>query len=141
LFSGMTLPESMEMVTISRTELTLFSSGIVLAVGLLWIYVAALRRSAWLFALFVFVLAASAAWPDLAMLFVQAGVLGGLLVLLAAGLERRLGRPQRQGVFRSAPSSIVGRNSTHPSARAVGAAPASTRTAAIALELQAEAKP
>lgn len=141
LFSGMALPENLEILTISRVELILYGSGVILALGLMWIYIPALRRAAWLFAVFVLVLAASAAWPDLALLFVQAGVLGVLLVLLAAALERRMGRPQRQAVFRSGSSSIVGRSSTHTSPRPVPALPPSTRTAAVAMELEAEAKP
>lgn len=141
LFSGMSLPESVEIVTVSRVELMLFCSGAVLALGMMWIYIPALRRAAWLFAVFMLVLSASAAWPDMALLFVQAGVLGVVLVVLAAALERRMSQPQRQTVFRSGPSSIVGRSGAHTPARAVPTMPASTRSAAIAMELEAEAKP
>lgn len=146
LFSGRSLPEVLDVATISRVELLLLGSGVVLALGLMWIYVPALRRAGWLFVVFIATLAASATWPDLALLFVQAGVLGVLLVLLAAVLERRMGRPQRQAVFRASPSSIVGRSSTRslarpqPAVQAAPAMPASTRTAAIAMELEAEAK-
>lgn len=141
LFSGMSLPENLEMVTISRAELLLFGSGVVLVLGLLWIYVPALRRAAWLFAIFVLALSASAAWPDLALLFVQAGVLGVLLVLLAAVIERSVGRPPRPAVFRSAASSVISRSSARTPARGAPAMPASTRTAAVAMELEAEANP
>jgi hypothetical protein len=140
LFSGLTMPGTLEITTISRVELILVSSGVVLALGLIWIYFPVLRRPAWLFVTAMVLLAAAASFPDLSLLFVQAAAVGVLLVLLAGALDLRLSQQQRQVVFRSGPSSIVGRSSTHSHPRPASL-PSSTRTAALAMELGAEPKP
>ncbi|HVX15089.1 MAG TPA: hypothetical protein VHC22_28110 [Pirellulales bacterium] len=141
LFSGMGLPAQLELTTISRAELILFPSGVLLLLGLLWIYVPALRRAEWLFASAVVMLSAAAMWPDLALLAVQSAVIGLLLIGLAAMLERRWGQRRQQVVFRSGPSSIVGRSSTFTHPRTALSAPTSTQTAAVVMEMGSEAKP
>jgi hypothetical protein len=141
LFSGMTLPAQLEITTISRMELVLLASGMVLAAGLAWIYLPRIRRSEMLFVTGVALLAAAIQWPDLALLFVQAAVMGVLLVVLAAVLQRRMAQPQQRRVFRSGPSSVVGRSSTNTALRTLPPTPASTRSAAVAMELEAKAQP
>lgn len=141
LFSGMTLPPQLEITTISRMELVLLASGVVLAAGLAWIYLPRIRRSETLFVAAVALLAAATQWPDLALLFVQAAVVGVLLVALAAVLERRMVQPPQRRVFRSGPSSVVGRSSTNTAVRTLPPTPASTRSADVAMELEAKAQP
>ncbi|HVA44746.1 MAG TPA: hypothetical protein VNH11_00010 [Pirellulales bacterium] len=140
LFSGIAMPGPVEISTVSRPVLVLASSGVLLAAGLLWIYFPWLRRPAWLFMAGVAVLAAAAVWPDLALLALQSAVVGMVLVMMAAALERALGRRPAPSVLRSGPSSIVSRGSTHTHARPASPV-ASTQTAALAVEVGAESKP
>jgi hypothetical protein len=139
LFSGLGPPGVLKITTVSRSALILLSSGFLLAAGLLWIYLPSVRSSSWLFITGIGTLAAAALWPDLALLAVQAAAIGVVLVLLAGVLERR-STGRRLPLVPSGSSSIV-RSSTHTHPRAAAPpVPASTQTAALAVELGAEAK-
>lgn len=139
LFSGFTSPGLVEIATVSRPTLVLGSSGLLLTAGLLSLYFPWLRRSAPLFVFGLAILAAAALNPDLALLAAQAAVVGAALVALAVVLERKLGR-RRQVVLRGGSSSIVARSSTHTHPHIPGGSPASTQTAALALEMGAQAE-
>ena len=134
LFSGPAAGNRVEVATVSRPLLVLVSSGLLLVLGLVWLYAPVLRRPALLLAAGIAVVAVAAIWPDLALLAVQSAAVGLVLIVVGHVLERSLGRrPVRPG-YRSAPSSIVGRSSTHTHPRALPPV-ASTQTAALVGEL------
>lgn len=140
LFSGRRLPSSAEIVTVTRPMVVLVASGLLLAVGLLWIYFPRLRQPSALFVAGVMVLATAAIWPDLSLLAAQGAVVGAILVALAAALERRLAPRPIPPVLRGSSSSIVGRGSTHSHVRAGSPANLSTQTAALAVQMGADSK-
>lgn len=122
--------------TIRRSLLVLMSSGLVLLVGLIWLYWPAARKPVWLFAVGVATLAAAAVWPDAAPIWLQSAVLGGLLTLLAVLLDWLMARPRRHSVvYRGGSSSIIRPASTHSQPRPPAIAPpVSTETAAVVVE-------
>ncbi|HEX7450328.1 MAG TPA: hypothetical protein VF306_22400 [Pirellulales bacterium] len=136
LFSSIEPLGTLEIWTARRSLLVLAASGLVLALGLLWLYWPAVRRPVWLFIIGVTTLSAAAVWPDAALVWLQAAVLGGLLVLMSMLLQRSVARTPRQAApYRSGSSSIVRPASTHTQARPLGAAsPVSTETAAVVVE-------
>jgi hypothetical protein len=140
LFSGPAPQESIQITTVSRPVLVFLASGLSLAVGLLWIYFPSVRRPALIFIAGVALLSSAAVWPDLSLLATQAAVIGAALVVLAIVLERRLGRRPSQVASRRSSSSIVSRHSTHSHPRVVVPTGASTQTAALAVELGADAE-
>jgi hypothetical protein len=138
LFSSLEPTGAVEVQIVGRSPLVLAASGVVLALGLLWLYVPKLRHPLWLFLAGVALLTAAALWPDVAPLAAQASLVGGILAGFAVLLDRTIARWQRApAAFRPASgsltsSSIVSRGSAHPPL----AVPASTRSV-VPLELTA----
>ncbi|HJT31498.1 MAG TPA: hypothetical protein VJ783_05560, partial [Pirellulales bacterium] len=81
-------------------------------------------------------------WPDAALVWLQAAVLGGLLAMTAVALERAA-RPRRPAApYRGASSSIIRPASTYTQPRAPAvAAPLSTETAVVVESHVPEAAP
>ncbi|MCC7086049.1 MAG: hypothetical protein IT427_13685 [Pirellulales bacterium] len=140
LFSMAGSPARIELWTAARGELVLVASIAVLAWGLLLIYFHILRRPVSLLAMGV-VIAGLAAWKaELALLFVQASLLGFALVLLATLIEFAQ-RRQRVSptIVRSAGSSIIDPRPAATSVRAIETpAPASTESLPVEIELSTE---
>jgi len=109
LFSRLGAVDHVTVWTASRAMLVLVSSGLVLVMGLLWMYRPGIRRIGLLFVFAVLLMGLGMADPDLVLLFLQASMLGIALVFLAAVL-RRLGtrrEPDSRTVVHSGGSSIV----------------------------------
>lgn len=134
LFSSLPADNRVEIASVSRPMFVLASSGLLLAAGLLWLYLPVIRRPSSLFVVGVAVLAVAAIWPDMSLLALQSAAVGLLLIAIASVLERSLGRRPARGGYRSGPSSIVSRNSTHTHPRAVPPV-ASTQSAALVGEI------
>ncbi|MFV2068045.1 MAG: hypothetical protein ACC645_13815, partial [Pirellulales bacterium] len=136
LFSRLGALDHVVVWTASRATLVLLSSGLVLVVGLLWIYRPSIRRTGFLFVLGVVLLGFGMASPDIALLFLQASILGIVLAVLAAVLRQLVMR--RDGASRtvvhSGGSSIVAPVATTeihlPAASAGDASSGSTRISA-----------
>ena len=136
LFSTIEPLGSFDVGTVRRSLLVLTVSGLVLALGLIWLYWRPARRPVWLFLAGVATLSAAGLWPDAALLWLQAAVFGGLLALTAVALERLLARPRRDTMpYRGASSSIIRPASTHTQPRAPAVVgPLSTETAAVVVD-------
>jgi hypothetical protein len=132
LFSSLGPAERLEIRAARRTWLVLGGSLSVLCVGFLLIYLPSLRRALVLVVVAV-VISLGLLYPEPLLILLQAGSLGVALVLLAALLERVVaGRRSRALPLRRSASSIVDRPAMYSkSPFVVGAAPSSTRTAAI----------
>jgi len=90
LFSTIDAPVPLKVWTASRAKIVFLSSFLVLALGLLLIYVPRVRHPGLLFALGIAAMAGSLLAPDLALLVAQASSLGLVLTLVAAFLRRRV---------------------------------------------------
>lgn len=143
LFSTIEPRVAFDVWTMRRSLLVLTASGVVLALGLVWLYWPAARRPVWLFAAGVATLLVAGLWPDAALVWLQAAVLGGLLAMTAVALERATARPRRPAApYRGASSSIIRPASTHTQPRAPAvAAPVSTETAVVVESHVPEAAP
>ncbi|HVW36833.1 MAG TPA: hypothetical protein VHB99_05995, partial [Pirellulales bacterium] len=139
LFSSIEIGGAQHVRTASRSSLVLIGSGLVLLAGLALIYAPALRHPALLFVAALAIFSGALVYPDVTLLWLQAAVAGALLTGVAGLLERNVSRRRRREVLiRGASSSIVNRNSTRTHPRhSVASAPASTATAAVAVELSA----
>jgi hypothetical protein len=139
LFSSIEIGGAQHVRTASRSSLVLIGSGLVLLAGLTLIYAPALRHPALLFVAAIAVFSGALIYPEVTLLWLQAAVAGALLTGVAGLLERNVSRRRRREVLiRGASSSIVNRNSTRTHPRhSVASAPASTATAAVAVELSA----
>lgn len=138
LFSTTRLSDTIEVRSVGRSFLVLAASGLVLGCGLALIYLPILRHPAVLMAASVGVLAAAALAPELAVLGLQAAALGLALTFLAGLLKRSAPPDRSRRVMRGASSSISGRGSTRSHPRIpLPAAPSSTETAAVAVEMSA----
>ncbi len=112
LFSSLAPVTRSELRTANRWLIVLAASSVVLAAGLLLIYVPACRHPAALLVAAVVLLGAVALYPGPALLASQAASLGLALALLGGLLNRLLG-PGRGGLARrEASSSVVDRSST-----------------------------
>lgn len=142
LFSSIGMGGVQHVRTASRSLLVLIGSGLVLLAGLTLIYLPALRHPALLFALSLAALAGAMIYPQVTLLWLQAAAAGALLTAVAGVLERRVARRRRRETYvRGSSSSIVSRSSTRTHPRH-SAAPASTATAAVAVELSSpESRP
>jgi hypothetical protein len=85
LFSTFELPQQVEFSTASRLTMLLLASGLVVCGGLLLIYIPVLRHPAVLLVVSIAVVAVALLYPEPAIQFAQAAVLG-VVVLLAARL-------------------------------------------------------
>lgn len=143
LFSTIEPRVAFDVWTMRRSLLVLTASGLVLALGLVWLYWPAARRPVWLFAAGVATLSVAGLWPDAALVWLQAAVLGGLLAMTAVALERAMTRPRRPAApYRGASSSIIRPASTHTQLRVPSVAtPVSTETAVVVESQVPEAAP
>jgi hypothetical protein len=133
LLSSLGPAERLELRTAKRTWIVLCASGAALAIGLLLIYVPALRRSGVLFSGGLVLLAASVIYPEPTLLVAQAATLGLALTLLAGLLKRLLSRSGRRGVVISGSSSYVAgsRHSTDAYYRPQTSSSSATTTVAL----------
>jgi hypothetical protein len=115
LFSAPGGVESCPVYTANRSLIVLVASGLVLAVGLVLIYVPAARHPAALFTLAVVLAAALVFYPEPALLASQAASLGVVMAAVAGWLYRRGARRRGRGWPREAPSSVIDRGSVRSS--------------------------
>jgi len=111
LFSTAGHPEQVELRIASRATIVLIASGLALVVGLLLIYVPAVRHPATVFAAAVILLAVGLLYPAPTVLLAQAAVIGLVLTLVAGLLHRGLPRRRVLPVMER-PSSVIEINST-----------------------------
>jgi hypothetical protein len=105
LYTVLTPALSIEFVTAPRWLIVLIASSIVLAIGLVWLYVSAARQL-WIVAAVGCVVAGLAvAFPVPAFLLGQAAIIGVVVVLLAALLKQLTSRPTHWPVTMTAGSS------------------------------------
>jgi hypothetical protein len=96
---------TIDLVTAPRWLIVLFASLLVLALGLIWLYVPVARRR-WVVVVAGCLIAVLAfAYPSPAMLLAQASVLGFVVVLIAALLKQLTSRPTHWPVTVSGGSS------------------------------------
>jgi hypothetical protein len=92
LYTGLSRASSIELITAPRWLIVLIASSTVLAIGLVWIYVPAVRQG-WILVVLACVIAGLAvAFPAPAFLLAQAAVLGVIVVLLSLLLNRMRSR-------------------------------------------------
>lgn len=112
LFSKFGPAETVDLVTASRTWIVAVSSGIALMIGLLVIYVPALRRPLFGLLLAIAIVSAALVRPGASLLAAQAAGMGLALSLLGAVLYRGVARRRRRTVRRDMASSVFDRGST-----------------------------
>ncbi|REJ67364.1 MAG: hypothetical protein DWQ31_11315 [Planctomycetota bacterium] len=93
LFTTMSVGGSHDFTFVSRGMATLLGAGLVLVLGLAFLYVSPLRRPAALLTVAVLLLAAGYAFPDLAIVLARTTALGITLVALAALLQQLFKSP------------------------------------------------
>ncbi|MHB8860767.1 MAG: hypothetical protein ACYC6N_00075 [Pirellulaceae bacterium] len=101
LFTTFGAVRQLELITASRSWILLACSGITLMIGLVLLYVPVLRHPVLLLVAGAITAALGLMWPDLAILFSQAALLGVLLVLVA--------RVFRQWLWRTVTPTVQGR--------------------------------
>jgi hypothetical protein len=107
-------------------------AGSVLAVGLLLLYLPALRHPALLFVVGVVLAAGALTFPEPALLIAQAAAMGAALVMIAAFLDHYLkSRRSAPLLVRSSPSSISEPGSTRTHLRAQPGVPGAEPTPLI----------
>jgi hypothetical protein len=105
LYTGLAPILSVEFITAPRWLVVLVASSAVLAIGLVWIYVPAVRHG-WILAGMACLIAALAiAFPVPALLLAQAAAIGIVAVLIAMILKRATARPTHWPVTVSGGSS------------------------------------
>jgi hypothetical protein len=109
LFSGIGSVSRCELRTVDRALLVFAASAAALIVGLLLIYVPAVRHPASLFVLAVLVAAVTLIYPDPSLLLAQASGLGVVLSLAAAWMYRDVVWRHHRGIAREISSSILER--------------------------------
>lgn len=119
-------PIDLELRVAPRWLIVFLASGGALLAGLAVVYVPALRRPTLLVAVLVVFVALGVAFPEPALMLLQAASLGGVLVLVAAVLRRRFAR--RPSGY-TAPSTLVRPGSSI--ARRVEAAASPSAPAAV----------
>jgi hypothetical protein len=137
LFGTLGPQHSLQLVAMRLAYLVLVGSGGALALGLLLLYVPALRHPVVWLLLGCALAAGAGIWPQPAMIAAQSAALGLLLVALA-GLLKRISwrrRPLPVPLIRQSASSILDRGSTQTQLHmraASGVGHTSTTTAQIA---------
>jgi len=131
LFSSLGSVSRCEVQTVDRTLAVFTASAAALVIGLLLVYVPAVRHPAGLLVLAVAIAAAVLAWPAPSLLLAQASGLGVVLSLGAAWLHRSVLRRHRRVVARDISSSILER----------GSSKTPRRTAALANDAATEVVP
>ena len=113
LFDMAGLPPAVDVQIASRTFLVSAGAGVVLAIGLLLMYVPWLRSAGVLFVLAVALLAAGIRFPEPALLIAQIATLGIILTVLALFLKRLFdARGSRRIVTRGGAGSSIQYRST-----------------------------
>jgi hypothetical protein len=92
LYTTLGAAHRLELTTAARSWILLACSGFVLAAGLLLLYVPLLRHPGLLMVASVVTFTAGMMWPELAILFAQAAVLGALLAVMAQVFRQLLRR-------------------------------------------------
>lgn len=87
LFTSIGPLASFHVQTVRRSLLVLLVSGTTLLVGLLLIYLPIVRHPASLLTMTIVLAAGSLIWPELVLLVIQSGLLGGLLVFVSRMLK------------------------------------------------------
>lgn len=113
LFSNFGPPESRRLCTASRTWIVSAASGLALLLGLLAIYVPAVRRPAFGLILLVAMAGAAATWPGATLLAAQAAGMGLVLSVFAVVLYRGMARRRRRAPRREMASSVLQRGVGH----------------------------
>ena len=122
LFSVAGNPERLTARTVERGQIVLLASLSALCVGLLLIYLPAMRRPTTLLVGGVLLLALAAWNADLALLVAQASVLGLALIFLSGYLEHTVVRRRTGAVVVRSGSSILKRSGMHVPIRELEAA-------------------
>jgi hypothetical protein len=140
LFTAVGAVNRLELATTSRSWILLDCSGVTLAVGLLLLYVPLLRHPVLLLAASVVTITAGMMWPEFAILFAQAAILGALLAVMASVCRRMLWRlytiaPTVQGRAQFSDSKIKGAEQGPP--RADGSSKVSATSAPMSVEIPA----
>ena|GEM_PF-641483 len=94
LFSTIGRLETASIYTVGRSVLVLTASLAALGLGLLVIYVRALRHPVWILGAGIGLGASALLWPEQTVLGIQAAVLGVILAVVAAMLQRRIAARQ-----------------------------------------------
>jgi hypothetical protein len=118
LFSSLGSVSRCEVQTVDRTLAVFTASAAALVIGLLLVYVPAVRHPASLLVLAVALVAAVLAWPGPSLLLAQASGLGVVLSLGAAWLHQSVLRRHRRAAAREVSSSILERGSSKTPRRA-----------------------
>jgi hypothetical protein len=142
LFSMLGGASALSGVVIDQSSLVLASSGLVLAIGLLFLQTSVLRHPAVGLVLATVVLALALLRLDTALLVAQAAGIGSVLLVVAALLKWSLSlRRQSVLVVRRSPSSIVDRGSAReaPPLASTAGSHSSTKTT-VPLEMASESK-
>jgi hypothetical protein len=105
LYAGLASAETIELITAPRWCIVLVASSAVLVLGLLWVYVPAVRHGWILAAVAGLIAALGVAFPVPALLLAQAAGLGVVVVALSALLKRLMSRPAPWPVTISSGSS------------------------------------
>jgi hypothetical protein len=137
LFSSLAPVRRCELRTANRWLIVSVASSVVLAAGLLLIYVPVCRHPAALFVASVVLLGVAALYPGAALLAAQAASLGLALALLGGLLNRLLGPRRTDAKRREASSSVLDRSSTQAQYPPPGAKQASTDTHPATVSLPA----
>jgi hypothetical protein len=140
LFGGQQWPGRTELRVASRAALVLLSSGAVLAVGLLLIYVPLVRHPAMLLAGAVALLGLGAVYPETALVVAQAAGAGIALALVAGLLQRTVARRETRAVLMPNPASAaIDHGSTQTHRRPpMAAAPAASGTSSVSTTIGAQ---
>lgn len=93
LYTGLSRVSPIVLITAPRWLIVLLSSFAVLALGLMWIYVPAVRQGWILVALACVIAGLAVTFPIPALLLAQAAALGVIVVLLSLLLDRMISRP------------------------------------------------
>jgi hypothetical protein len=138
LFSTIGSPANFSAATAARWQIVLLSSGAVLIIGLLVLYVPRAARPAMLVAVGVFTLTLMIWTPAAAMLFAQAAILGVILLLLAGILRHSLTRRRAMGhIVANGSSSVIDRSSVRRNLRPRDMVGAASTSATETLDLPA----
>ena len=144
LFSTVNLVQPLKLWWAPRSVLVFGSSAVLLGVGLALIYFRRLRHPAAVFALGVLVLAGTLVNPETAIVVAQAGMVGVVLLGLAAVLARGALPPPalapQQSSIRGSSRAVLDRSVTEAYFRSTRAAQPSTATAP-AVQASPESQP
>jgi hypothetical protein len=136
LFSVIGNSESLTVRIARRSTIVFFASSIALAIVLVALYAAPLRRPRWIMAIGIGLVVLAVAYPEPAIVLAQAALLGIGLAVVAAFLHRLLPRDaSAEDVSGLSNGASLERSSTEVFHRPQpSASPSSTASVAVALE-------